>query len=54
MSTDWLDHHEYKYHLTEEEERQADNDKRIEEYFKRKAKAEQQEKTQKLKEEVRI
>ena len=52
--SEWQDRHEYKYHLTEEEERQAENDKRIEEYFKRKANAEQQEKTQKLKEEVRI
>ena len=50
--SEWQDRHEYKYHLTEEEERQAENDKRIEEYFKIKVKAEQQE--NKLKEEVRI
>ena len=49
---EWQDRHEYKYHLTEEEEHQAENDKRIEEYFKIKVKAEQQE--NKLKEEVRI
>ena len=50
--SEWQDRHEYKYHLTEEEQRQEDNDKRIEEYFKIKVKAEQQE--NKLKEEVRI
>ena len=49
---EWQDRHEYKYHLTEEEQRQEDNDKRIEEYFKIKVKAEQQE--NKLKEEVMI
>ena len=52
--SEWQDRHEYKYHLTEEEERQAENDKRIAKYFEGKLKPSNKKIIRKLKEEVRI
>ena len=52
--SEWQDRHEYKYHLTEEEERQAENDKRIAPYFAGTLKPSNRKIIRKLKEEVRI
>ena len=52
--SEWQDRHEYKYHLTEEEERQEENDKRIAKYFEGTLKPSNKKIIRKLKEEVRI
>ncbi len=52
--SEWQDRHEYKYNLTEEEQRQEDNDKRLAKYFEGTLKPSNKKIIRKLKEEVRI
>ena len=52
--SEWQDRHEYKYHLTGEEEHQAENDKKIAKYFEGTLKPINRRIIKKLKEEVRI